>query len=173
MRSRVVVSQISSGFQRAGSEVVRICSHLHLPPCFAATARHHYPRSRIHRISVCLGVLDIRMVQGNARIPVTVTRLRRPCTYAVLANHDTDAQDRRMTTSVHYHPAGFIRFAIYSCDFTISFFYYVDFGRSNHDSRREDRWARMICRSRRFMLLDDFVDSEQAFHVALPMFFCR
>lgn len=54
------MSQISSRSQRAGSGVDCICSY-----------RPH-PSS----VSVCLRVLDIRMVLGNAHL-VTVTRLHR------------------------------------------------------------------------------------------------
>jgi len=146
------VSQISSGFQRAGSGVVRICSHLHLPPSPPP------PRAIIilavaSIASPCVSVsLILEWSRGTRASSSDRYTLRRPYTYAGLANHDTDARDRRMTTSFHYHPPSFMRFAIHSCNFTTSFFYDFD----TRAAARKDRWARTICRSHQFTLLDNF-----------------
>lgn len=115
------MSQISSGFQRAGSGVVRICSHLHLPPYHSggtppprAIAILAGTVASIAHLSPCVSVSLIlewsRETRASSdrytpRRPV-YTRGHRP------ANHDGDERDRRrMTTSFYYHPTSLIRSA--------------------------------------------------------------
>lgn len=80
------MSQISSGFQRAGSKVVRICSHLRLPP----SPPHRSLRSRIHRITPCVSVSLILEWSRGTRASSDRYTLRRSRTYTRGSpSHDT------------------------------------------------------------------------------------
>jgi len=77
-------------------------------PVAAATARAIIILAVASIASPCVSVsLILEWSRGTRASSSDRYTLRRPYTNAGLANHDTDARDRRMTTSFHYHPPGF------------------------------------------------------------------
>lgn len=68
-----------------------------------------------------------------------------------------------MTTSFHYHPpSSDLRFTLAILRSLFLFFFTISAIRAViRGAKIEERWAGMICRSRQFTLLDNFVDSGQ------------